>query len=492
MILILGAASLAVSGISIPNAVGSFSLMSQVDALILSCACGGAGLSLTFLGMVGFAIFRCRNNKKTDQLGFVERAILPSPDQDFKAFKHRIMAKYSVDADGQLVAKKTNLQTGLSAHSLKRFIKDSKNAFAQKRADSETSIVTFYKRKITFYKNVDGNLFIASKTNDGAWQLYWKQNSSKDLGAGQFGSVRVVLNLKKAREDALKSALEDNKDCLKNEDVSLNLPGVEGMGIQAPSTAFVDPSKDVPAFMIGKLYEGSLVKKANPRTPIMLTLKEGLRCAYHLLTGLERGHRIGLIFGDRKAENVLFINEQRYDLADLGGTYINFEVEKRLKTNGSIDLLRNIHYVFGEDLIAEREALRAQNIKLFILILQKQDVLAVGITLWEVLTGKNFPTTETKYQGGDRRKEKELDLYSSTKEYLLHAAHLKPRTKKALLALLEPRHKKRPAAGQALKSFKTALAKDYKEYYLEFLQQEQIEQARVAAKQAYRARKRQQ
>ena len=425
--------------------------------------------------------------EKSSDLLETTRILEPRQKKTFEDYKRNIFAKYDVDQEGKLVTKE-GYRTGLYKEQLEKLIDTAKKAL---QSDEDISI----------YKEMNNNhVIIATLSEEGTLKLFSQQKDPEILGRGNWGVVRGVVNVTKASQAALKVAHGSGIGYIMQEYRLLRKEGLEGLGIQIrPSGLFYE---DGFVRMMGKRYEGTLLQKSlkdddeENRQPIQLDLKEGLRCAYQTLVGLERGHREGIIFGDRKLGNVLMEKGKRYDLADLGGS-IESAFIYTIFNHGMPPISMDSKYTSHDDLKKLADAKEKRDAAACINLLQKMDVLGNGITLWEVFIGKNFPRENNTYPfqrdvksfANPGSPEVAAELDKLVKNPMEGQIALSSGMRDVILSMLNPNIDERQNSNESLVNFKRRLDIDYTNFGKEFRKQEEDEIARIANRQLRRRAK---
>ena len=112
------------------------------------------------------------------------------------------------------------------------------------------------------------------------------------------------------------------------------------------------------------------------RLPAGLTLEESLRCTRQVLEALRYAHGRGIVHRDIKPSNIMITPQGEVKLLDfglaLGGLALGAP-EERLTTTGA--LVGSMHYIAPEHISGEPHDARS-------------DIYAVGVTLYEMITGR--------------------------------------------------------------------------------------------------------
>ena len=125
--------------------------------------------------------------------------------------------------------------------------------------------------------------------------------------------------------------------------------------------------------MIMECVEGEDLAR---RMPAGLTLEESLRYARQVLQALRYAHALGIVHRDIKPSNIMITPQGDVKLLDFGlalGGLAPGTADQRLTTTGA--LVGSLHYIAPEHISGEPHDARS-------------DIYAVGVTLYEMITGR--------------------------------------------------------------------------------------------------------
>jgi eukaryotic-like serine/threonine-protein kinase len=197
------------------------------------------------------------------------------------------------------------------------------------------------------------------------------------LGDGGMGKVFRVRHLISDRMEAMKvllaasSANQEMLDRFTREIrvlAALNHPNIAGL-----RTAFHHEEQLV---MIMEYVEGMDLGRA---LAVGITLDQAVTYTRQVLTALEYAHSHGVIHRDIKPSNIMVTPEGQVKVLDFGLAL--WLPDERLTMTGT--LLGSMHYIAPEHISGEAHDARS-------------DLYAVGVTLYEMITGK-LPIEGTNY-----------------------------------------------------------------------------------------------
>ena len=199
------------------------------------------------------------------------------------------------------------------------------------------------------------------------------------LGDGGMGKVFRVRHLISDRVEAMKvllaasSANQDMLDRFTREIrvlAALNHPNIAGL-----RTAFHHEGQLV---MIMECVEGMDLGRA---LAVGITLDQAVTYTRQVLIALEYAHSHGVIHRDIKPSNIMVTPEGQVKVLDFGLALALGLPDERLTMTGT--LLGSMHYIAPEHISGEAHDVRS-------------DLYAVGVTLYEMITGK-LPIEGTNY-----------------------------------------------------------------------------------------------
>ena len=189
------------------------------------------------------------------------------------------------------------------------------------------------------------------------------------LGHGGMGEVFRVRHLISDRIEAIKILLSASSTSTEMLDrftreirllATLNHPNIAAL-----HTAFHHDNQLV---MVMEYVEGADLGR---RLGAGVTLKQAMEYARQVLTALEYAHARGIIHRDIKPSNIMITLDERVKLLDFGLALGS--PDSRLTTTGA--LVGSMHYIAPEQISGEPHDARS-------------DMYAVGVTLYEMITGR--------------------------------------------------------------------------------------------------------
>jgi eukaryotic-like serine/threonine-protein kinase len=189
------------------------------------------------------------------------------------------------------------------------------------------------------------------------------------LGHGGMGEVFRVRHLISDRIEAIKILLSASSTSTEMLDrftreirllATLNHPNIAAL-----HTAFHHDNQLV---MVMEYVEGADLGR---RLGAGVTLKQAMEYARQVLTALEYAHARGIIHRDIKPSNIMITPDERVKLLDFGLALGS--PDSRLTTTGA--LVGSMHYIAPEQISGEPHDARS-------------DMYAVGVTLYEMITGR--------------------------------------------------------------------------------------------------------
>ncbi|HEY6412462.1 MAG TPA: serine/threonine-protein kinase [Edaphobacter sp.] len=197
------------------------------------------------------------------------------------------------------------------------------------------------------------------------------------LGHGGMGEVFRVRHLISDRVEAIKillSASSTSAEMLDRFTLEIRLLAtLNHPNIAALHTAFHHDNQLV---MVMEYVEGA---DLGHRLSSGVTLNRAIEYARQILTALEYAHTRGIIHRDIKPSNIMITPEERVKLLDFGLALGS--PNSRLTTTGA--LVGSMHYIAPEQISGEPHDARS-------------DLYAVGVTLYEMITGR-LPIDGTTY-----------------------------------------------------------------------------------------------
>jgi len=196
------------------------------------------------------------------------------------------------------------------------------------------------------------------------------------LGTGGLGEVYEVRHAISQRAEAMKVLLPDQRAGAEigerfRREIQM-LGALSHSHIASLHNAFYH---DGQLIMVMELVSGETLRSKSVRT--VLSVSQVLRYARQILSALEYAHRRGVVHRDIKPSNIMITTEDDVKLLDFGIAISDRSAD--LTAPGFV--VGSISYMSPEQISGDKATVRS-------------DIYAVGVTLYEVLTG-NLPVGGT-------------------------------------------------------------------------------------------------
>jgi serine/threonine-protein kinase len=200
------------------------------------------------------------------------------------------------------------------------------------------------------------------------------------LGAGGLGVVYEARHLISRRSEAMKVLLPEQTSTPEmaerfRREIQF-LAALNHINIAALHNAFYHGDQLV---MVMELVHGETLRQRSERKGI--SLEEALHYAAQILAALSFAHRVGIVHRDLKPSNVMITEANLVKLLDFG---IAISDRSADLTNPGF-LVGSLHYMSPEQVSGEKATPRS-------------DIYSVGVTLYELLTGRLPSTGATTYE----------------------------------------------------------------------------------------------
>ena len=199
------------------------------------------------------------------------------------------------------------------------------------------------------------------------------------LGQGGMGAVYRVRNRLSDRQEAMKQVLPDIAANPEAAERFLREIRIQA-SLQHPNIAALHTAMNVSEgiFMIMELIDGRSVEAMVRRGP--LPLDQAIRIADDILSALTYAHARGIVHRDIKPANILVTLRGMPKLTDFG---IARASEKDLITRTGV-AIGSVHYMSPEQVLSKT-------------VDERSDLYSLGVTLYEMLTGKRPFDGESEY-----------------------------------------------------------------------------------------------
>ena len=200
------------------------------------------------------------------------------------------------------------------------------------------------------------------------------------LGAGGLGVVYEVQHLISRRREAMKILLADQSGTPEMVERFLRevqtLASLNHVNISALHTAFYYEGQ---LAMVMELIHGETLRERHAKTAV--TLAQLLDFTAQVLRALIYAHRLGVVHRDIKPSNIMITDSGVVKLLDFGIA----RTDKTTDLTQAGYLLGSLNYMSPEQLRGHKATARS-------------DIYSVGVTLYEMLTGRLPITGATSYE----------------------------------------------------------------------------------------------